>query len=174
ALRRLVTLLDASGDRAAALRALGDFTRRLAAALDLEPSEETRGLRAGIAKGSRDAGHGSRDAGHGSRVAGHGSRGAADGGRDAGPAGGAGDGVETSATTVAVLPFASRGDPAPAWLGEGIVDLLATAPGGAGGGGRGGGLGARGGGGRRGGYVGCGCCRASVCHARRSGAGGAG
>src|SRR5690606_31895795 len=84
ALRRLVTLLDASGDRAAALRALDDFTRRLAAELDLEPSEETRGLRAGIAKGSRDAGHGSRDAGHGSRVTGHGSRGAADGGRDAG------------------------------------------------------------------------------------------
>src|SRR5690606_35508999 len=111
ALRRLVTLLDASGDRAAALRALDVFTRRLAAELDLEPSEETRGLREEV------AGRGARGEGRGSRVTGRGGRGTGDGAREeSGLAEGAGDGVETSATTVAVLPFAIRGDPALAWL----------------------------------------------------------
>src|SRR5690606_21769136 len=76
---------------------------------------------------------GARGEGRGSRVTGRGGRGTGDGAREeSGLAEGAGDGVETSATTVAVLPFAIRGDPALAWLGEGIVDLLATALDGAG------------------------------------------
>jgi serine/threonine-protein kinase len=44
ALRRYLTLLDRAGDRTGALRAYDDFARRLAADLDLEPSDETRAL----------------------------------------------------------------------------------------------------------------------------------
>ncbi|HEU5049314.1 MAG TPA: BTAD domain-containing putative transcriptional regulator, partial [Gemmatimonadales bacterium] len=111
ALRLLLTLLDAAGDRAGALRAFDDFSRRLAAELDLEPSEETRTLIEGIARSARGAGAAAQAAG----VA-------------PGPIA-LGD---VSPTTVAVLPFAIRGDPAFAWLGDGIVDLLATALDGAG------------------------------------------
>jgi DNA-binding SARP family transcriptional activator/tetratricopeptide (TPR) repeat protein len=44
ALRRVVTLLDRTGERAAAVAAYQDFERRLAAELALEPSVETRAV----------------------------------------------------------------------------------------------------------------------------------
>ena len=44
ALRRLLVLLDAHGDRAGALRAYDDFTRRMAREFDTSPSAETQSL----------------------------------------------------------------------------------------------------------------------------------
>jgi DNA-binding SARP family transcriptional activator len=44
ALRRLVAILDRSGDRAGAVRAYEEFTRRLAVSYDLEPAPETCAL----------------------------------------------------------------------------------------------------------------------------------
>ncbi len=110
ALRRLMTMLDAAGDRAAALRAYDEFARRLMAELDLEPSGETREIRAVIARSARAS-----DPIAPSPTA----------PRDDMP-------PAPSPSTLAVLPFTIRGDPALAWLGEGIVDLLATALDGAG------------------------------------------
>jgi serine/threonine-protein kinase len=123
ALRRLMTLLDTTGDRAGALRAYDDFARRLTAELDLEPSAETRGMRDVIARSARAAGATRQPGGvQGDSIA---SSAAARPPRNDGrPA--------PSRSTLAVLPFAVRGDPALAWLGEGIVDLLATALDGAG------------------------------------------
>jgi DNA-binding SARP family transcriptional activator/TolB-like protein len=46
--RRLITLLDERGDRAGAVRAYEELTRRLTEELDLEPAPETRALVAGI------------------------------------------------------------------------------------------------------------------------------
>lgn len=48
ALRRLVTLLDRSGDRAQALAVYERFTRRLATDLEVEPSPETQALIDGV------------------------------------------------------------------------------------------------------------------------------
>lgn len=44
ALRRLITVLDECGDRAGAVRAYEDFSRRIAADLEVEPSVETKAL----------------------------------------------------------------------------------------------------------------------------------
>jgi len=89
-LRRLLTLLDEAGDRAGALRAYDEFTRRLAAEYELEPSDETAALAASIrARPAR-------------------------GGRAPSP------------DTVAIFPFTVRGGAELAYLGEGMVDLLAT------------------------------------------------
>ena len=88
ALRRLLTLLDRSGDRPAAVQAYEEFSRRLQEELGLEPSAETRALAASIRARSGSEG--------------------------------------SSAFTIAVLPFAVRGDPGVGYLGEGMVDLLAT------------------------------------------------
>ena len=121
ALRRLMTLLDASGDRAGALRAYDDFARRLMAELDLEPSGEAREIRDLIATSARAAGPTRQSGGmqfDPIAVSPSAPR------NDVRPA--------PSPSTLAVLPFAVRGDPALAWLGDGIVDLLATALDGAG------------------------------------------
>jgi DNA-binding SARP family transcriptional activator/TolB-like protein len=48
-LRRLMQLLDTGGDRAGALAAFDEFERRMAAELEIEPSPETKALRARIA-----------------------------------------------------------------------------------------------------------------------------
>ena len=88
ALRRLLALLDRSGDRAAAVQAFDEFSHRMQDELGLEPSAETRALAASIRARSGTG--------------------------------------ETSAFTIAVLPFTVRGDPAVGYLGEGMVDLLAT------------------------------------------------
>ena len=119
ALRRLMALLDASGDRAGALRAYDDFARRLGAELDLEPSSEARELRDAIAKRASTAGEPKQS-------------GSAPLDPSIASAAVRPPRNEVSRSTVAVLPFAVRGDPALVWLGEGIVDLLATALDGAG------------------------------------------
>lgn len=88
ALRRLLALLDRSGDRPAAIQAYEEFVRRMAEGLGLDPSPETRAMAASIRSRS---------------------------------------GVDGAASfTVAVLPFTIRGDGRLAYLGEGMVDLLAT------------------------------------------------
>src|SRR3989475_5961262 len=48
ALRRLVTLLDRLGDRAGAVAAYEEFTKRLAADLETEPAAETKALLAAV------------------------------------------------------------------------------------------------------------------------------
>jgi DNA-binding SARP family transcriptional activator len=48
ALRRLLTLLDRSGERPGAIQAYEDFARRMAQELDLDPSPETSALAASI------------------------------------------------------------------------------------------------------------------------------
>ncbi len=107
ALQRLISLLDRSGDRSGAVRAYEEFARRMAGEYQLEPSSETRALVEGI-------------------------RGRAETARAAGAAGAAGAARgEQAATleetqTIAVLPFAVRGDPRYGYLGEGMVDLLST------------------------------------------------
>jgi serine/threonine-protein kinase len=101
-LRRCVTLLERSGDPAAALRTYDEFARRLARDLQLEPTEETRALVEAVrSRAERD-------------------------GRAAAPATRSAGGSPPSPATIAVLPFAVRGDPRFAYLGEGLVDLLAT------------------------------------------------
>ena len=100
ALRRYLALLDRTGDRSAALRAYDEYARRLAQDLELEPSAETRQLVATIRARVEPPTRG-------------------------GPSPVAAP-VETAATTIAVLPFSVRGDPRFAYLGEGMVDLLAT------------------------------------------------
>jgi DNA-binding SARP family transcriptional activator len=98
ALRRYLGLLDRTGERSAALRAYDEFARRLAQELELEPSVETRAMADAIRAriGSAPARPSPAPA-------------------ESGPA-----------TTIAVLPFTVRGDARLAYLGEGMVDLLAT------------------------------------------------
>ena len=55
ALRRLVELLDRGGDRAGAVRAYGEFERRLERDLEVEPSSETHALMREIRRRSRTA-----------------------------------------------------------------------------------------------------------------------
>jgi serine/threonine-protein kinase len=98
ALRRYVTLLERSGDPSAALRAYEDFARRLAHDLELAPSDETRALAEGVRERAERAPR---------PVA-------------------AAPPPPRSAATIAVLPFAVRGDARFTYLGEGMVDLLAT------------------------------------------------
>jgi DNA-binding SARP family transcriptional activator/TolB-like protein len=102
ALRRLLGLLDRTGDRSAALRAYDDFVRRMAQEFELDPSAETRALIDAIR--SRAEGPSRRAAPLVIPL---------------------NTAVPTSAT-IAVLPFSVRGDPRFAYLSEGMVDLLAT------------------------------------------------
>ncbi|MGH7515194.1 MAG: BTAD domain-containing putative transcriptional regulator [Gemmatimonadales bacterium] len=97
ALRRCVTLLERSGDPSAALRAYEDFARRLAHDLELEPSDETRALAESVRQRAERA---PRPVPAAPRP--------------------------PSAATIAVLPFAVHGDARFNYLGEGMVDLLAT------------------------------------------------
>ena len=60
ALRRLMTLLDATGDRAGALTAYGDSAARLFRELDLEPSPETRELAERLRRPDGPTGPGTR------------------------------------------------------------------------------------------------------------------
>jgi DNA-binding SARP family transcriptional activator/TolB-like protein len=99
AVRRLLSLLDGTGDRSAALRAYDEFARRMAQEFELEPSAETRQLVETIRR------------------------------RPAPPRGGTEGTSPLSPldlTRVVVLPFSVRGDARLAYLKEGMVDLLAT------------------------------------------------
>jgi serine/threonine-protein kinase len=97
-LRRYLGLLDRTGERSAALRAYDEFARRLAQELELEPSAETRALVETLRTRAEPVP---------ARVA---------------PAAG----MDPGAMTIAVLPFSVRGDGRFAYLGEGMVGLLAT------------------------------------------------
>ena len=89
-LRRLVLLLERSGDRPAAIRAFDEFARRMSQDLELEPSLETRRLIEAIRSGERAIE------------------------------------VEADPGRIAILPFSVRGDERLNYLGEGMVELLAT------------------------------------------------
>jgi DNA-binding SARP family transcriptional activator/TolB-like protein len=110
ALQRLLTLLDRTGDRSAALRAYDGFARRMAQEFELEPSPETRKLVETLrARGERAEPHGT----------------------DAAPA--APPDRQGTPGTIVILPFSVRGDPRLAYLGDGMVELLAAKLDGAGG-----------------------------------------
>ncbi len=91
ALRRLVVLLERSGDRPGAIRAFEEFAGRMSRELELEPSAETRVLVEVVRT------------------------------REAAP-----PGVAVDPRRIALVPFAVRGDPRYAYLGEGLVELLAA------------------------------------------------
>ncbi len=99
ALRGLLALLDRIGDRSGAVRAYEEFARRLAQEFELEPSAETRVLVEFVRSRAETA------------VPAHAAVASRPG---------------ASATTIAVLPFSVRGDPRFSYLGEGMVELLAT------------------------------------------------
>lgn len=99
AFRRLITLLERTGNRAAALRACEEFSARLKATYEIEPSPETQALIRSIRE--RPA--------------------------LAGPTTPAGDAPAASVRRpIAVFPFTVRGAPTLDYLGEGMVDLLST------------------------------------------------
>jgi DNA-binding SARP family transcriptional activator/TolB-like protein len=134
ALRRYLGLLDRGGEHSAALRAYDEFARRLAQDLELEPAAETRALaeamRARLERAPARAAGTARGFDHAaawlSATSGVTAASAtfADSATSVGsPASGA---HATSVATIAVLPFAVRGDARLAYLGEGMVDLLAT------------------------------------------------
>jgi serine/threonine-protein kinase len=108
ALRRYLTLLERSGDPAAALRTYDEFARRLSRDLELEPTEETRALVEAVRRRA-ERGRAALSAAPGA----------------ASPEASRGESAPSPAT-IAVLPFAVRGDQRFAYLGEGLVDLLAT------------------------------------------------
>ncbi len=90
ALRRLLMLLERSGDRPAALRAYEEFARHMSQHLELKPEVETLAIIEAIRSGDPTFEP------------------------DADP------------RRIAVLPFAIRGDERLIYLGEGMVELLAT------------------------------------------------
>ena len=115
ALRRYVALLERTGDPAAAIRTYDEFARRLARDLELEPTEETRALVEAVRSRAERAGRAAGRLARGDAVP-----------QAAAVSAGVGPAVPASSATIAVLPFAVRGDPRFAYLGEGLVDLLAT------------------------------------------------
>jgi len=102
-LRRLLSLLDRSGDRSAALRAYEDFTRRMVQEFELEPGTETRDLVEVIRRRPDATARAHLD-----------------------PSEDQPRHWVTESAIIAVLPFSVRGDARYAYLGEGMVDLLAT------------------------------------------------
>jgi DNA-binding SARP family transcriptional activator len=102
ALRRLLGLLDRGGDRSAALRAYEDFSRRMVQEFELEPAAETRDL-VGVIRRRPGATAQSPIAPSEERRR-----------------------WVTESAVIAVLPFSVRGAARYAYLGEGMVDLLAT------------------------------------------------
>jgi DNA-binding SARP family transcriptional activator len=98
-LRRLLGLLDRTGDRSGALRAYEEFARRMAQEYELEPSPETQALVRHVRAREEVA--------------------ASTPGRAAAVG-------RSPTTTIAVLPFSVRGDPRFSYLAEGMVELLAT------------------------------------------------
>ena len=99
ALRRMLSLFDRLGDRAAAVQVYEDFAQRLKQELDLEPAPETRALVEGIRSRAEPF--------------------AAVPVVPVVP-------VALVPNRIAVLPFAVRGGPELAYLREGLVDLLSV------------------------------------------------
>jgi DNA-binding SARP family transcriptional activator len=108
-LQRLVSLLDRSGDRSGAIRAYELFARRMAQEYELEPSAETHALVDGIRARVEPSEAVTLKR---PRVERGGAKGA--------------EAQHLGSGTIAVLPFAVRGDARYAYLGEGMVDLLGT------------------------------------------------
>ncbi len=104
ALRRLLALLDRVGDRSAALRAYDQFVRRMAQEFELDPSAETSAL-VDVIRARAEAVV--------PRAQGATERAST-------------DPVLPAASTIAVLPFSVRGDSRFGYLGDGMVELLAT------------------------------------------------
>jgi DNA-binding SARP family transcriptional activator len=102
-LRRLLGLLDRIGDRSAAIRAYDQFVRRMAEEFEIEPSAETSALVEVIKARAEAVVPRARAA------------------RERASA----DSAPTTGT-IAVLPFSVRGDSRYNYLGEGMVELLAT------------------------------------------------
>ncbi len=131
ALRRYLGLLDRAGEHSAALRAYEEFARRLALELELEPATETRALadaiRARIERAPARAAGAARSFDHAAAWASvtSGSILTSPDSSTAGASVAAGV-LVPSVATIAVLPFAVRGDARLAYLHEGMVDLLAT------------------------------------------------
>jgi DNA-binding SARP family transcriptional activator len=101
-LRRLLALLDRTGDRSAALRAYEDFAARMATEFELQPSAATRAVVDRVRARPEVPTRGAM----------------------AQPA--VPSAAVPASATIAVLPFLVRGDQRFAYLGEGMVDLLAT------------------------------------------------
>jgi DNA-binding SARP family transcriptional activator len=99
ALRRVMGLLDRSGDRSGALRAYEEFAGRMAQEYELDPSPETRAMVQHIRTREQVA---ETHRGHDAAA------------------------TRPSTTTIAVLPFSIRGDPRFSYLAEGMVELMAT------------------------------------------------
>jgi serine/threonine-protein kinase len=97
AVRRLLTLLDQTGDRATALRTYDDFARRLGEDLDLTPAPETMAVVKRI-RTHREAERAPRPVPH----------------------------EPANPNVIAVCPFSVRGTPDVAFLREGMVDLLSA------------------------------------------------
>ena len=119
--RRLLAMLERTGDRAGALRAHEEFARRLRVDYDLEPSAETSAIVAGIRLGRPSA------AAEVSRPR--------ERAETAAPAAAATDAAEppdTLPVAIAVFPFTVRGSRDYAYLSDGMVDLLSTTLDGAG------------------------------------------
>ena len=117
--RRLIALLDRSGDAAGAIRVYDDYAARLARDLDFEPSPETAALAAGIrarASGGTGATPRPRSA--------PGATSAARGPAPAAP--------PVVGNVLAVYPFVVRGARDLEYLREGMIDLLSNALDGAG------------------------------------------
>ena len=100
---RLLGVLDASGDRSAALRAYDDFARRLMHEFGVEPAAETRQALESVRRRSTPA------AAHPAPALSLPQNGA----------------IQVS-DIIAVLPFSVHGDPRYNYLSDGMVDLLAT------------------------------------------------
>ena len=100
-LRRLLDLLDRSGDRSAALRTYDDYARRLVQEFEIQPGAETRHVVETIRQRRDTVSEAVSPPTPGS----------------------SGDPITER---IAVLPFSVRGNSRYAYLGEGMVDLLAT------------------------------------------------
>lgn len=126
--RRLITLLARTGDRAGALRAYHDLARRLEREYEAEPSATTQALIAqvratgperGLAGGSDQRSDRERREPIGTAAV-----------SSVGSGAGRGTGHESPgeySTIIAVLPFTFRGQHELDYLGEGMADLLGLA-----------------------------------------------
>ncbi len=120
-LRRLLTLLAATGDRAGAVHAFEEFARRLRADFEIGPSHEASVLIASIrAEVGRTTAPGGEPLHAVSRA------------RGDQPAAPPLPAPSVSPHVVAIFPFAVRGARELSYLGEGMVDLLSTTLDGAG------------------------------------------
>lgn len=104
AFRRILSLLERSGDRAGAIKAYDEFASRLRSAYEIDPSPETREHVAGLRSRERAPRPAERKP----------------------PVSSPGTSLPVDPGSIAVLPFTVRGSAELGYLGEGMVDLLST------------------------------------------------